>query len=522
MFVFKQDGIHGRGKKAVPANKFFSDGVLEETKKSNKKDANAHRDATKALDIMKVKRKDRTSPVKSGCGCFALDRSMSTENSSQLSSRFSISSDESSMDSDCRANSTVTQSNMLYKPSFDSPIDRLLLATDKATPKRQALNILNQFHTWATIEAQIEIIQTYSWEIRKQAIPKLLEYIRWNVEDHECVSEALAVLETLTSLSFVLESKRSSKALVLIEAKAIDILCLALLTHKNDINPEIDVSTSHRKQRMCLFQRLWNFLMKIVLSPSALRYFQTGSSQQQKQYERRKLVAAVYLCLDRILHFSFEFGTASSSNLQHSRYMNQVLKTLVMLLSFQTQDGTTFPNKSIRKLLRKRRIFIKCQQIMTDRMDQNDWEVELGETEQQQELILNALELFQKCLSDCNDCLSKSVDDVFVEHFVYHILPKFSNSSSIQTKGWQILNDISLKRNDVENGYSFPTKNDESFALSLGLTTRNSDDGKENQVYHFADLEKMKSHKLTSIIDVVESVFSDPSSCLHVCDDRSL
>ena len=240
MFVFKHDGIGGRGKKAVPANKFFSHGVLEETKRSNKKDDNALRDTTKPLNIIQVKRRDRMSPLKSGCGCFALDRSMSTENTEQLSSRFSISSDESSLDSDYRANSTVTPSNMLYKPSFDSPIDRLLLAADKATPKRQALNILHQFHTWATIEAQIEIIQTYSWDIRKQAIPKLLEYIRWNVEDHECVSEALAVLETLTSLSFVLESKRSSKALVLIEAKAIDILCLALLTHKNDINPEID------------------------------------------------------------------------------------------------------------------------------------------------------------------------------------------------------------------------------------------------------------------------------------------
>ena len=83
---------------------------------------------------------------------------------------------------------------------------------------------------------------------------------------------------------------------------------------------------------------------------------------------------------------------------------------------------------------------MKCQQIMTDRMGQNDWEEELGETEQQQELILNALELFQKCLSDCNDGLSESVDDVFVKHFVYHVLSKFSTSSPIQGKG------ASLKR----------------------------------------------------------------------------
>ena len=147
-------------------------------------------------------------------------------------------------------------------------------------------------------------------------------------------------------------------------------------------------------------------------------------------------------------------------------------------------------------------------------MGQNDWEEELGETEQQQELILNALELFQKCLSDCNDGLSESVDDVFIEYFVYHVLSKFSASSSIQGKGCQVLNDVTLKRSDMEDFYSSPTKNDESFALSLGLTTRNSDDDKENQVYLFAGLEKMKSHKPTSIIDVVESVFSDPSSCL--------
>ena len=571
MFVFRHDESTGKeNSRAIPANKLKKDGgdafpfqspaTLESISETN---ARSNEHSNNCLAVSSV-----------------LNLSASTEYSTELSN-FSLNSDDSgsslnssysSADEDDQSHHhPTTLSNVLYKPSFDSPVDRLLRATNSATSKREAMDIFHKLQTWVTIEARTEEIETHSWEIQHRAIPELLEFVRFNVDDKECVSEALALVQTLASLSDAGESQLQSqsqsqlrsghsKALLLIDAQAINVLVLALLSHNNHNNSISSTSiTSNRnqshsqfaaiqqqqqqqQQQTCLFQRLWTFLMEIILCPSAVEYFQQCDEssfgqryykrQQQKEHQRMRLVTAVDLCLDRLLHSSFSISAKPNPNSNHC-YLEQIFTTLAMLLRIQNTEGNLQSNKSMRVLVWEKQIVPKCQQIMANRIDAAAWENFEGfskiEEQQQQDqdqhqhqstlhqaeldLSMIALSVFEIFLCDCDDDLSLSVNGAVLEDFVYKALPNFPLSMSIQIKGCQILNEVASRRNNRSVVTELPSPTASPIFLSLTAASDRSDNHSNQSQTIDAIAEDYFPKEKVSFVHLVKTFFQKPCLC---------
>ena len=531
MFVFRNDESVGKENRGIPANKFYSD-ALGQTKKQKQKKRDTfqfenERYHESALETISNTYGSCGHEKEGGClhGSSPLNLSASTSYSTELSS-FSLHSDDSmdSSEDDESAPHHLTLSNVLYKPTFDSPVDRLIRATNPATPKRAAMDTFHKLQTWVAIEASIDEITTYSWEIRNRAIPELLDFIRVNVDDKECVLEALVLLQTLASLAENGDAQTGTlNAPLLIDAQAINVLVRALLSHNNHSTPSkranSEVKPRHlaalQAQHMtCLFQNLWSFLMEIVLSPSAVKYFQRCDdaerriqNKQQKHLQRMRLITALDLCLDRIVLSSFSIHTTSTFD-HHQFWMDEVFQTLAMLLRIQNKQGEMQPNDEMRLVIWEKHIIRKCQQIMADRMDAAAWETFTGfedEAQAQQEeneerLSIQALSIFEICLCDRGDGLSESVDARALEKFVYKSLPRFGHSVSIQTKGCQILNELASKHH--------------GFQAALQLET--SIDYTENNEIEFEAERKIdrdgKKEKL-SLIHLAKALFQKPCLC---------
>lgn len=295
-----------------------------------------------------------------------------------------------------------------YKPRFHAPMDLLETATNPATPKAEALNVVCKLHAWFMDAPDSEIL-VYKTHIETKAIPKLLLFLKTYREDNQCVCEVVALLRRFAV-------HKDINSLAFLRAKAMDILVVALLSH---ISPS--------EQDVCLFRTLWNCLMDIVLSPRVVAYFREGKQENndEKYYQRIRLVAAVDLCLDR-----------AGRNICVS-WMAQIMDTLRMVLrvdeAITSPTGTTTitkPNDAIRSVLLEKDIARKTQRILNWN-DQCHVECEL--------VSLRAVSFFWYCLGDRSDALSESLDTKLLTRFVRTSMREFPDSGYIQETGEQIL-----------------------------------------------------------------------------------
>ena len=340
---------------------------------------------------------------------------LSASTSYSTSSSSSIPSSDDSIRTEMEE---ATEESFLYKPRLYSPIDLLETVTNPTTTRWDALDGLYKVHTWI-IDATEEEIDVYSEEIKTWAIPELLQYIRTNVDDNQCVCEAVKLLRRLAN-------HKDVNAIVFLEAHAINILVLALLSHNtNGFSPN----------QSCLFRTIWNFLMDIVLCPSVIVYFKKCDYHgqfQQKYYQRMKLVTAVNLCLDRAGH-AMTF-----------LWMAQIFDTLQMLLRTDDDDGNSKPNGDVRLLIWEKQIAQKCQQIL----DTNDYSYMF----EYERVPIGAMTFFRSCLIDRDDDdLSESLDRHILTKFVRKTLAEFPMSGYIHGTGCQILNEISSSSSSIHS-----------------------------------------------------------------------
>jgi len=462
-------------------------------------------------------------------------------------SDFSLNSDDSAEDDSYKEQPTAL-SNLLFKPTIVSPVDRLVAATNPSTPKQDAFETLEKLRAWAVDADEVEF-QRYAWDIRTRAIPELLEYIRLNVDDKECVSEALELVCQLSC-------HQTMDVMVLIEAHAINVLVLALQTHNNNHSATHNISLTKQKHT-CLFQRLWNFLIvDIVLSPSVIKYFQSSDLQerqfyqQQKHYQKARLVTALNLCLDRIIS---QYDPTSSSR---ERFLEQIFDTATVLLraDVEKDDGWYTPNDDVRLLVWEKQIARKCQHAIStmdisfDGAGEDDTSgvafdtigsSSPGAAMASNHLSVRALTFFYICLCDRDDGLSESLDaealEAFViralsdslldgeslETFVIRALSKCSRSGSVQDTACQILHKLASRRTSLTLGTTvqkspilFPetysTESDDDI-IDNEPTTNNNNPGielilDESQLNHSGD-------KKISFIDLVKAIFQKPCTC---------
>ncbi len=534
MFSFGQEESAGKENKGLAAVKNFFPSAPVQIKNQTVRDTFKFDESA----LAKIKKYGSCGQEKEG-GWLQGPSPVSLSCSTELSS-FDLHSDDSmdSTDDDSSLPHHLTPSNVLYKPTFDSPIDRLARATNPATPKRAAMDTFHKLQTWVAIEASADEIKTYSLEIRNRAIPELLEFIRTNVDDKECVLEALVLLETLASMAEKGHAQTSSTiSPLLIDAKAINILVEALQYHSNHSTSSTikkkDAKLRHLKalqaqQMTCLFQRLWSVLMGIVLRPSSSNYFQRCADKErrvqtkkQKQSQRMNLITAVDLCLDRILFSSFSIHTTST--VDHPQcWMDHVFKILTMLLRIKNKEGKSQPNDEMRSVLLEKQIVAKCQKIMADRMDAAAWETfgefdddndddssqqqevdKIKDPEMDQQLSLQALFIFETCLCDREDGLAESMlNGRAVEKFVYRILPIFGHSAAIQSKGCHILNELASKNLDGPAPLTLASDDDSSIGNK-----------EENELKADTDNEDTKRREKASLINLLMTIFQKPCLC---------
>jgi hypothetical protein len=508
MFVFRHDEAIGKKNRGIPANKLFSDVIVGPMKRGGV-DGEFYRTALESI----TEQGDYNDSIK---GRVALNLSEASSYSTELSS-FSLNSDDSgSLESE----EEPALSNVLYKPTFDSPVHRLVRATNPATPRQEAMDLFDKLHEWA-IEATDEEIDRYAWEIRNQAIPELLEYIRVNVDDKQCVSEALALVKRLSC-------QQEFEALVLIESHAINVLVLALLSHNNNNNNSpIAFAPLAEYEHTCLFRRLWNFLMDIVLSPSVIEYFQRCDQEQrlydqkQKHHQRMRLVTAVDLCLDRARY--------SISIL----WMEQIFEVLAMLLRTNDRNGDPQPNDDVRLQVWEKQIARKCQQIIATMLTTADSlkrESLCRDSDPSNEhLLMQAMSVFWMCLCDRDDDLSESLDGEALHRFVFQILSEFPLSGPIQGRGHQFLKELASKKSinlSVVDSASDKAQ-DNTLLTSDSNSTSSNNLNNEEETGIKAETENNEENEINakdrsgpkakiSLIDLITTLLQKP--CL--CDDE--
>ena len=357
-----------------------------------------------------------------------------------MSSSSISSGDDIDINTSTEVDEEATESLCLFKPTFYSPMDRLETATNPATPRWLALDALCNLREWV-IEAADEEIDLYIDEIKTTAIPELFQYLRTNVDDNQCVCEALELLRRFAC-------HKDICAIVFVEAHAINILVLALLAHNTN-------GFSPNQQHTCLFRTIWNFLIDITLCPSVFVYFkncddknkQGEQEQQPKYYQRMKLVAAVDLCLDRAGH-AMSFS-----------WMAQIFDILQMLLRSDCDDGNIKPNGEVRLAIWEKKIAQKCQQMLDTTINED-----YSDLFEYERVHVGAISFFRSCLIDRDDALSESLDRHDLAKFVRKSLAEFPMVGYIQGIGCQILQEIASE--------SFPSSSNDNNNSSSGRSSR--------------------------------------------------
>mmetsp|Transcript_11946 Transcript_11946/g.34239 ORF Transcript_11946/g.34239 Transcript_11946/m.34239 type:complete len:536 (-) Transcript_11946:46-1653(-) len=376
--------------------------------------------------------------------------SFSTDSSSSSSTDYVVSSSDSSIISEIsNASSTISDNsidvgklselpvhdaNLLFRPGLYSPIDLLEKVICPTTPKSDSIEALIMLQI---IEYYEYIIEIYRDAIKTRYIPELLQYIRINVQDFQCVYEAIDVLRWLLSLldsgdETVEKDNGSTNPLIFIEARAISILVLALTFHQN--NERVVV---RRNQQTCVFGTIWNFLVDLVSSPSVVTYFQEHEDPEgnhydrEKKYQRMKLLIAVDTCLDQT-------GTAMSFS-----WVTKVFLTLNTLLRTKT-DEKTIPNNNVRQYVWKKQIAEKCQNLLDKKTDEHisDHDHYYYHWFKYEAASVSAISFFWFCLGDKKDDLSKSLNRPILTRFVKVVMEEFPRSGYIQGVGCQIMQEL--------------------------------------------------------------------------------
>ena len=408
----------------------------------------------------------------------------------------------------------------LYRPTFYSPIDLLDTVTNHITSRDDSLDGLFQLHTW-TLEATGEEIDLHINQIKMEAVPELLEFVRTHVDDNEVVHEALKLLRR-----FSFHEKLTPE--VFVECHAIDILVFALERHTDDDLPNDPDHT------YCLLRTIWNFLAYIVLCPTVVdilqrRHGDGDGDDTQHRNLRIKLVTAVDLCLERRIGYAMSLP-----------WMGQMFDILKVLLRTTTNgsgdDHVSFydaknkiePDDDIRVLLSKKHIGRKCQYLLVANDHSHLFEYE--------KVPIGAMSFFYICLLDRDDVLSKSLDKRILLKFVRKNLNKFPLSGLIQGMGTHILTQLATESLRSSSSSllvcsSLPQQeqnyDDRSFSLILGESfdekliykspwdspSRSKDTVNMNDTATIKCDDHEKKKKTRTISSIFTSLFSEPCSC---------
>eukprot|EP00536_Pseudo-nitzschia_multiseries_P016169 jgi/Psemu1/45187/gm1.45187_g len=321
--------------------------------------------------------------------------------------------------------------NSLFNLGLYLPMDLLETAISPNTSRSDSLEALTMIQA---IEYSDYIIELYREIAKKRYIPALLQYIRMNVQDRQCVVEAIQVLRWLLSLldnsdQSDRKDSKSNNVLVFIQVHAISILVLALESHQS--NDKIVHPDHHR---ICAFETIWEFLMDLVLSPSVVDdFFQKNEkenhSEHEKNCQRMELLEAVDICLDRTGH-AMSFS-----------WMTQVFQILNTLLRTKTAEGTYVPTINVRMCLWKKQIAKKCQQLLDKKTNEhlNDYDHYYYHWFKYEEASAAAVSFFWFCLRDQKDYLSESLDRKILTRFADTAMKEFPRSEYIQGVGYQII-----------------------------------------------------------------------------------
>jgi hypothetical protein len=515
--IDNQEGCTAETAKKLPSNMIMH--MMCTSRSSSDNSSDCGRNSIRYLDT--ISEGDGSSNCHSN-GLSSTSASTSTSFSSSTSSSSSLPSSvlDSSDDSD-ETNSLMDVNEALYKPIFYSPMDLLDTVTNHVTSRDDSLDGLFQLHTW-TIEATGEEIDLYTDQIKMEAVPELLEFVRTHIGDNEVVHETLKILRR-----FAFHEKLTPK--VFVECDAINILVLALEFYHTDDDCPNDPDNSY-----CLLRTIWNFLAYIVLHPTVFDILQRrrgdGNDTQQRDL-RIKLVTAVDLCLERRIGYAMSLP-----------WMGQMFDILNILLrttthgsgddhvSFYDDENKIEPDDDIRVLLSKKHIGRKCQYLLVANDHSHLFEYE--------KVPIGAISFFYFCLLDRDDGLSKSLDKRILSKFVRKNLNKFPMSGLIQGMGCHILTQLakellqSSSSSESSLLCSLPPQqeqnyDDRSFSLIIGESfgakliykapwdSPNRSNGavnkNDNATAMRDDHEKKK--KSRTISSIFTSIFSEPCSC---------
>ncbi|OEU23146.1 hypothetical protein FRACYDRAFT_233315 [Fragilariopsis cylindrus CCMP1102] len=399
-------------------------------------------------------------------------------------------------------------------------MDLLDTVTNHITSRDDSLDGLFQLHTW-TLEATGEEIDLHISQIKMEAVPELLEFVRTHVDDNEVVHEVLKLLRR-----FSFHEKLTPE--VFVECHAIGILIFALERHTDDDFPN-DPDHSY-----CLLRTIWNFLAYIVLCPTVVdilqrRHGNGDGDDTQHRNLRIKLVTAVDLCLERRIGYAM--------SLPWMGQMFDILKVLIRTttngsgddhVSFYDAKNKIEPDDDIRVLLSKKHIGRKCQYLLVANDHSHLFEYE--------KVPIGAMSFFYICLLDRDDALSKSLDKRILLKFVRKNLNKFPLSGLIQGMGTHILTQLATESLQSSSSSllvcsSLPQQeqnyDDRSFSLILGESfdekliykspwdspSRSKDTVNMNDTATIKCDDHEKKKKTRTISSIFTSLFSEPCSC---------
>jgi len=325
------------------------------------------------------------------------------------------------------------------KPEYDFFLHQLDQATNAMTPQDEALDLFNQLHIRAIVVLNEERDRKgSSFEIRDDVFRKLLRYIRANLDDMECVFKAVTLIDCLSC-------HKDRDPLALVEADAINVLVLVLLSHKSYSYYSHDPSTDNHGYTGFVW-RPWEIMVDIVLAPSFVDYFQRSDEDhrdEKQESQRTRLLILVRFLLD-----------VCGDSISALR-MGEIFKILSLLLRVDYGTGRLEPNDDVRSFVSEAKIAWKCQHIvatMDPRGVAKGDGVDLYEhADDEAAPTIQAFTFFRMCLCDCEDDLSRSIDTWALSRWVRRTLGEFRNSGAIQGRGCQILNEITARRSVVEN-----------------------------------------------------------------------